>query len=148
MYLARVPKSPLGAAVLTIVIAFALTAQSETLLRQSSVWDIQSLEARYPLAGDWVNVNTPANSVVLANQHSGSLRWYGHRQTLRWDFLDPDRLATTVRELGARGSTVYVALEGAEAEMFDRRFAGVIDQLQVDHVGRVRNVQFRRLLPK
>jgi hypothetical protein len=123
-------------------------AQSETLLRRSSVWEIQSIEARYPLAGEWVNVNTPPNSVMLANQHSGSLRWYGNRQTLRWDFLDPDRLAATVRELGARGSTVYVALEGAEVEMFDQRFAAVIDQLQVDHVGRVRNVQFRRLLPK
>ena len=32
------------------------------------------MEARYPLAGEWVNVNTPANSVVLANQHSGSIR--------------------------------------------------------------------------
>jgi hypothetical protein len=30
--------------------------------------------------------------------------------------------------------------------MFDRRFAAVIDQLQVDHVGRVRNVSFRRLV--
>ena len=26
--------------------------------------------------------------------------------------------------------------------MFDQRFAGVIEQLQVDHVGRVRNVSF------
>ena len=40
---------------------------------------------------------------------------------------------------------VYVALR-AEVEMFDSRFAGVIDRLQVDHVGRVRNVHFRRLL--
>ena len=104
------------------------------------------METRYPLAGEWVNVNTPQQSVVLANQHSGSLRWYGKRQTLRWDFLDPNQLATTVQELQSHGATVYVALEGSEADMFDQRFAGVIDQLQVDHVGRVRNVSFRRLI--
>jgi hypothetical protein len=50
-----------------------------------------------------------------------------------------------VRELQEHGATVYVALEGDEAAMFDQRFAGVIDQLQVDHVGRVRNVSFLRL---
>ena len=66
----------------------------------------------------------PANSVVLANQHSGSLRWYGKRQTLRWDFIAPDRLATTVRELRITGATVYVALEGDEVEMFDSAVRG------------------------
>ena len=90
---------------------------------------MSSLEARYPLAGEWVNINTPGNSVVLANQHSGSLRWYGKRQTLRWDFIAPADLAKTVRELESHGATVYVALEGAEVEMFDSRFADVIDEL-------------------
>ena len=51
-----------------------------------------------------------------------------------------------MRELQSHGATVYVALEGDEVAMFDQRFAGVIDQLQVDHVGRVRNVSFRRLV--
>ena len=51
-----------------------------------------------------------------------------------------------MRELQSHGATVYVALEGDEVAMFDQRFAGVIDQLQVDHVGRVRNVSFRRSL--
>ena len=104
------------------------------------------MEARYPLAGDWINVNTPPESVVLANQHSGSLRWYGKRQTIRWDFIDPSQLTQTVQELQSHGAIVYVALEGDEVAMFDQRFAGVIDQLQVDHVGRVRNVSFRRLV--
>jgi len=82
---------------------------------------------------------------VLANQHSGSLRWYGKRQTLRWDFIAPDQLTTTVRELESHGATTYVALEGDEVAMFDQRFKDVIGQLQVDHVGSIRNVSFRRL---
>lgn len=128
-----------------VFLAILLAARSEWLLRDSSQWVIQSLEARYPLAGEWVNVNTPPNSVVMANQHSGSLRWYGKRQTIRWDFIEPRQLASTVSELQSHGATVYVALEGDEVAMFEARFKDVIDRLQVDHVGSIRNVSFRRL---
>ncbi|MFM8532065.1 MAG: glycosyltransferase family 39 protein [Acidimicrobiia bacterium] len=129
-----------------VIAAIAIVAgRSEMLLRGSSVWDVSGLEARYPLAGQWIDVNTPVSSVVLANQHSGSLRWYGKRQTLRWDFIEPASLPASVGELQAMGATVYVALEGDEVAMFEQRFAGVIDQLQVDHVGSIRNVSFRRL---
>ena len=104
--------------------------------------------SRYPLAGEWVNVNTPPNSVVLANQHSGSLRWYGKRQTLRWDLIAPGDLTTVVHDLESHGATAYVALEGAEVAMFDEKFADVINKVRVDHVGRIRNVQFLRLTKK
>jgi hypothetical protein len=145
IHFARTPRNQVAAAVIMCAFIAVAVAQSELLLRRSSVWDVASIEARYPLAGEWINVNTPANSVVLANQHSGSLRWYGQRQTLRWDLIAPEELTTTVRDLESHGATVYVALEGAEVEMFDGRFANVVDRLQVDDVGRVRNVQFRRL---
>lgn len=146
MHVARALRMRIVAAVTVAVMLAVTIGLSESLLRGSSVWDVGELERRYPLAGDWINVNTPANSVVLANQHSGSLRWYGHRQTLRWDFIEPSQLTQVVRDLEAHGATAYVALEGGEVAMFDARFAGVIDELQVDHVGRIRNVSFRRLL--
>lgn len=145
IHIARLPRKPAVTAAVLIAFVAIVAGRSEILLRASSVWDVASLESRYPLAGEWINVNTPQASVVMANQHSGSLRWYAKRQTIRWDFIAPEQLVTTVRELQAHGATVYVALEGDEVAMFDRRFAGVIDQLQVDHVGRVRNVSFRRL---
>jgi hypothetical protein len=145
MHIARLPRKPAVTAAVTIAFIAIVAGRSEILLGKSSVWEIASLEERYPLAGEWINVNTPQTSVVMANQHSGSLRWYGKRQTIRWDFIAPEQLTTTVRDLQSHGATVYVALEGDEVAMFDQRFAGVIDQLQVDHVGRVRNVSFRRL---
>jgi hypothetical protein len=146
MHIARVTRAPSITAVMIAAMLIITAGKSESVLRHGSAWEVSMLEARYPLAGDWINVNTPSSSVVLANQHSGSLRWYGHRQTLRWDFIDPQQLATTVREVQSHGATVYVALEGDEEQMFDSRFAGVINQLRVDHVGHVRNVSFRRLL--
>lgn len=142
---ARLQKmSWVSTAVVTAVMVITIVP-AERLLRASSAWEISAIEARYPLAGEWINVNTPASSVVLANQHSGSLRWYGKRHTLRWDFIAPEQLVTTVRELQAHGAPVYVALEGDEVQMFNTRFAGVIDQLTVDPVGRIRNVSFLRL---
>jgi hypothetical protein len=145
MHFARTPRHHVATAVILCAFITIAVVQSELLLRRSSVWDVVQMEARYPLAGEWVHLNTPPNSVVLANQHSGSLRWYGKRETLRWDFIAPEDLATIVGELESHGAAVYVALEGAEVEMFDSRFAGTIERLQVDHVGRVRNVHFRRL---
>ena len=147
IHIARMPRQPAVTAVMVAAFLLITAGRSESHLRHTSVWDVASLEQRYPLAGEWINVNTPPNSVVLANQHSGSLRWYGKRQTLRWDFIDPQQLTKTVGELQGHGATVYVALEGDEVQMFDQRFAGVIGELRVDHVGRVRNVSFLRLLP-
>jgi hypothetical protein len=143
--IARWPLNRAASAVITCLFLAIVIGWSEHLLRNSSVWEVTTLEERYPLAGEWVNVNTPAGSVVLANQHSGSLRWYGKRDTLRWDFIAPEDLAITIREVESRGGTIYVALEGDEVAMFDSRFANIIDQLRVDHVGRIRNVYFRRL---
>jgi hypothetical protein len=143
--IARAAPNDTIAALLLIVFTTGYVVRNATFLRDQSVWSIQAIEARYPLAGQWLNVNTPANSVALANQHSGSLRWYGHRQTLRWDLLPPEDLVTTVADLERHGAAVYVVLEGAEADMFEARFAGVLDRLQVDHVGSIRNVSFRRI---
>ena len=105
------------------------------------------MEARYPLAGDWINVNTPPDERRDRESAQRLAALVRQASDARWDFIAPDQLVTTVRELQSHGATVYVALEGDEVAMFDQRFAGVIDQLsQVDHVGRVRNVSFRRLV--
>jgi hypothetical protein len=140
----RIPNPHVSLAVSVMLVA-AFAMRSEALLRQFSVWEIQSVEARYPLAGQWFDINTPPTAVALANQHSGSLRWYGRRETVRWDLLAPGELVPTVRALEARGAPVYAALEGIEVEQFESRFASEMDQLQIDHVGRVGNVHFRRL---
>ncbi len=104
MHLARWPRHRIATAAITCALLAATMGWSEYLLRRSSVWEVSALEARYPLAGEWVNVNTPPDSVVLANQHSGSLRWYGKRQTLRWDFIAPGDLVTVVGDLESHGA--------------------------------------------
>ena len=143
--LARSLRVPAITAVVIVLFAGAFAVRSERLMRESSVWEIENLEARYPLVGQWFQVNTPPASVALASQHSGSLRWYGDRQTVRWDLLRPEDLITTVRELEAHGATVYAALEGTEQQGFDAKFSTELARLSVDPVGHVRNVSFLRL---
>ena len=143
--LAGAIRVPAVKAIVLALFAGAFAVRSERLMRESSVWDIQNLEARYPLVGQWFQVNTPATSVALAGQHSGSLRWYGGRETIRWDLLRPEELVPTVRELESRGATVYAALEGTEQQGFDAKFSKELARLSVDSIGRVRNVSFLRL---
>jgi hypothetical protein len=143
--LAEPIRVPVAAGIVLVIFAGAFALRSERLMRESSVWDIQNLEDRYPLAGQWFEVNTPPQSVALAHQHSGSLRWYSGKQTLRWDLMKPEELVGTVRELEAHGATVYAALEGKEREAFNEKFSTELAGLSVDPVGHVHNVNFLRL---
>jgi hypothetical protein len=138
-------RAPAAIAIAVLAFAGLFAWRSERFMRESSVWAIHSLEQRYPLAGQWFDVNAPSQSVVLASQHSGSLRWYGGRQTIRWDVMTPAELVPTVRELEGHGATVYAALEGSEQQAFDARFAAELPHLRVDPVGRVHNVGLLRL---
>ena len=55
-------------------------------------------------------------------QHSGSLRLYADRLTLRYDALDPLWLDRVVAYLQAIGRRPYFVLDGAEVDGFRRRF--------------------------
>ena len=65
-----------------------------------------------------------ADAVVMAMQHSGSVRYYTGRLTMRWDALDSRSLDTATAALTARGVPVYALIESWEEEDFRRRFAG------------------------
>jgi len=78
---------------------------------------------RYLDAAVYVDVTLPSDAVVLAMQHSGSMRYYTGRLTMRWDVLDAGSLDTAVAALQARGVPVYAAIESWEEDDFRRRFA-------------------------
>ena len=92
--------------------------------RDRHVTDLQRLESRFVLAGEYAAGTLPANAVVLAVQQSGSIRFHGRRDTLTWDAIQPDALDATIAALQARGKAVYLALEDSEEPDFRRRFSG------------------------
>lgn len=121
--LSRLPLPLRGVAVFLLCtlapIAGVLTADRHT------AFDIQRAEHRYVSVGEYVGAALPANAVVLTVIQSGSVRWYGRRPTLRWDLIEPERLAPTLAGLRAAGYEPYLLLEDWEDELFRQRFGAV-----------------------
>ena len=88
------------------------------------ILDIGRGERRYIEPALHVASVIPPDAVILAMQHSGSLRYYTGRLILRWDALDPAWLDRAVTFLRGRGIPTYVVIEGWEDERFRSRFAG------------------------
>jgi hypothetical protein len=89
-----------------------------------------------------VALATPANAVVLALQHSGSLRYYSGRQTLDWDRIPAGELAASVRALESYGYDVYLMLDSqAERAMFEAKHGDVVNQEGWLPSGQRRSVQ-------
>jgi len=85
-------------------------------------------EQRYRVAGEYVRDRLPERAVVLAGQHSGSVRYYSGRQTVRWDLVDARALDRTLMTLRSRGYVPYVVVDADEDADFRRIFDGAGQQ--------------------
>ena len=80
-------------------------------------------ERRYATVARLVASVTDPSAVILTVQHSGTVRFYAGRQTLRWDALDPAWLDRTLSWLSAQGRHPYLLVEDWEEPHFEARFA-------------------------
>jgi hypothetical protein len=94
-------------------------------------WDVMGLrplppnERRFAVVGEYVRDALPPNAVVFALLHSGSIRYYSGRTTLRWDYLPEDWLDRSVEFFTSIGYRPYLLVEqGAERAQFVERFSG------------------------
>jgi len=69
-----------------------------------------------------VAARTDPGAVMISVQHSGSLRLYAGRTTLRFDVLDPLWLDRTIEYLQSIGRRPYFVLDGGEVDAFKARF--------------------------
>src|SRR6185503_14747152 len=88
------------------------------------ILDIGRGERRYTEPALHLASIIPPDAVILAMQHSGSLRYYTGRLILRWDSLDPAWLDRAVAFLRGRGIATYLVSESWEVERIRSRFAG------------------------
>lgn len=131
-----------------LLVAMCLMAGtlSYGFLEKYSVFTLWRAEAKYPLVGDWVRSHTPADAVVISALHSGSLRYYAKRETVRWDEIPAPALVPTVQQLIARGRRVYLALDvPSEDAPFKARFGGELSQLVLIPVARVADAHIYEL---
>jgi hypothetical protein len=104
--------------ILVLVLMFAGVWQAE----RRGAFDLARAESKYVDVAQAVRTMTNPRDVVISMQHSGSLRYYGDRLTLRWDFMDPLWLDRAVDWLSARGQHAYLALDADEVTAVRERF--------------------------
>ena len=85
---------------------------------------IQAKEARYVTVATRLREISGDNAIVLAIQHSGSVRYYAGRMTLAWDSLPPAWLDNAIAWMIERGVHPYAVLEDWEIRNLRSRFAG------------------------
>jgi len=105
-----------------IVFAAVLVARDAEVANRLHVFDIGAAEQRYATIGEYIGRTLPSNAVVVTSVHSGSVRRYGNRLTLRWDALPPDGLDRAIALLRGHGYAPYLLLEDWEEPRYREHF--------------------------
>jgi hypothetical protein len=78
-------------------------------------------EQRYVAVGQYIARALPPNAILLAMQHSGTIRYYAGRPTIRYDLFTPARLPTVIAALPGYGYRPYIVLEDWEEKEYRAR---------------------------
>lgn len=106
----------LGSIVLALYCAWGMYAGHTAF--QSKLWQRLYILANLD-AARWL----PENSLTMTSLHSGTLRYYTGRNTMRFDNLDPAWLDRAVEFCESHGVPVFLLLQDWEAAQFRQRFA-------------------------
>jgi hypothetical protein len=90
--------------------------------RDAGAFAIGRNEQRYVKIAQLVRDTTEPNSVIITLQHSGSVRYYGARTTLRYEALPEPWLDRTIAWLHDNGFHPYILLDTPEHDPFRTRF--------------------------
>jgi hypothetical protein len=80
-------------------------------------------EKRYPDVGRYVASAMPRDAVFVSGLHSGTIRYYANRVTIRYELLEPEWLDRTIAYLTTHGHPAYIVVEEGEESIFKSRFA-------------------------
>lgn len=108
------------------LVAFIAIAASHAI-RFNDLHDVTRTgadEERYVQPALFMDATIPPAATVLTVHHSGSIRYYAGRLTLRWDLLDPAWLDRAVEDFHRRGIPTYLFMEYFEVQQFEERFKG------------------------
>jgi Dolichyl-phosphate-mannose-protein mannosyltransferase len=116
----------------TTLFVIAAAAHGTWFAVHNGVFEIAADEWRYVETGAYVASALPQDAVVIAGQHSGSIRHYSGRDTIRYDRMRPDALDAAVAVLAAASRPVYIVLDAQEEPAFRAHFGG---QRTVERLG-------------
>lgn len=118
---ARAGRRP--AAALVAVATVALGIWQVTVAADRSAFELWKQERRYVTVARAVRELTDSQSVIFAMQHSGSIRYYAGRMTLRQDAFDGAWIDRVVAWYASRGIRSYMLLDDWEVAAAQERFS-------------------------
>jgi hypothetical protein len=118
---ARLPSVSRG--LVLIALAAIVAWHGFSYARDNDAFQAQR-ERKYAVAGDYVSRRLPPRAALLSMLHSGSIRYYSGRATVRFDVIPESRLDSTIAELRRSGYHPYLLLEPSEIAVFQQRYAG------------------------
>jgi hypothetical protein len=94
---------------------------------EAGVPQLRAAEQRYVAVGRFAERATPANAIYISLQHSGSLRYYTGRPSIRFDYINVD-LHRAIADLERAGWKPYIVLEDWEETQFKEQFASASEE--------------------
>jgi hypothetical protein len=113
------------AELLALACVVLAAARGVQIARDRGAFDFWRGERKYADVGRYLGTHTDSRAVILSFQHSGSIRLYGDRLTMRWDQLDVAWLDRAVDYLASTGRHPYIVVDGEEAQLFRQLFANM-----------------------
>jgi len=105
-----------------VVTVILLAIAQLSFAAAQGVFETRRTVRLYAAAAELTRRATDPNSVVIALNHNGSIRYYGERMTMNVNHMEPAAVDDAVRGLEQRGVRTYAALEAVEVEDVRSRF--------------------------
>jgi hypothetical protein len=122
------------------VVLLMLTHTTGFARREGIFGPLAAGDRRYADVGEFVSTSLPENAVVFTQQHSGTIRHYGGRLTLRYDLLDSAWASRAAGEVERLGLHPYLVIDDWEIPHVQKHFGRPADQrLPWPYVARMRD---------
>ena len=108
-----------------LVVTLGVAAHGLFVARSLEAFRLADQFRRVEHVAAFINEQLPSESVIVAGEQSGSMRYYTGRSILRWEAATPDSLPPAIETLEKSGRQVYVVLDAFENELFIKKFASV-----------------------
>jgi hypothetical protein len=106
-----------------VIALIALGLYTAFLAGRLQVFPDNEGERRYATVAELVRQATDPSSIILASIHTGPIRYYAGRDTMRFDLLHEEWLDRAVAWLTEHGRHPYILIEDWERPIFEKRFA-------------------------
>jgi hypothetical protein len=120
--LARKIRRPWGHVAACAVFAWLIWHAAAFAFAEHFWGPLKASEQKYAVLGTFIARQMPPDAVFFAAQHSGTIRYYGGRHTLRYDRLDRITARRLPPELERMGLHPYLAIEDGETPFVRKAF--------------------------